>query len=169
MTKTLFGLFSFLKRNEYPKCLRINGKPKLQTLDFQEHDKLYRAYTLEDLDEREQIKLNSIRFPEYSCNWDRFSKPEHIRYRRNGSQSDGCYSIAVLVARFESKATPVHEPLVDDPEYPNYAHVDVRELYKEENILYEPPRGRRSKISKSQKARYRHNLVSNLIIELNAE
>lgn len=39
-------------------------------------------------------------------------------------------------------ATPVHDHREHD-RYPNYSHVEVRELLDNEDIYFEPPKGRK--------------------------
>jgi len=133
--KILKKLLAFFRKDRYPECLRINGRFKLPSSAFKETDKLYHAFDNEDLDEQVEIKLETIRFPDFSCNWNRFSKPEHIRYRKNGKKTDGCYSFTVQVSRYKSVATPVHDP-INDRFFPNYAHVEVRELFDGEDIFF---------------------------------
>jgi len=113
--------------------------------------------------------LETIRFHDFSCNWDRFSNPEDIRFRQNGNKTDGCYSFTVLTSRYKSITTPVHDP-IQNIEFPNYSHVEVRELFEGESILFEPPKNRKKKKSrKSKRLKYRQNILNNLIIELESE
>ncbi len=154
-------------RDNYPDCLRIKGRKKLLNNEFNEADKLFHAFDNEDLDELYNIRIETIRFPDFSCNWSKFSKPEHIRHRRNGNIKDGCYSFTVKTSRYKKLATPVHDPL-NDKDYPNYAHAEVRELLEGEDIFYEPPKGRKkdSKRAKSIRREYRQNISNNLNVEL---
>ncbi len=163
-------LLRFLKNDRYPDCLKIKGRPKLPTSSFKEADRLYHAFDNEDLDEYENIKLETIRFPDFSCNWSRFSKLRHVRLRKNGKKTDGCYSFTVKVSRYKSFATPVHDP-ISDRIFPNYSHVEVRELFEGEDILYEPPKNRKKKSKKRKSIRmeYRQNLLNNKFIELSPE
>jgi hypothetical protein len=152
----------------YPQELCINYRPRLCTTDFRSEEKLYHGFCKYDLDNDNEIIPESIRFPDFSCNWSRFSKPFHVRFRKNGSMDDGCYSITVETARYERMANVVHDP-IDDPEYPNYSHIEVRKLKEGEDIDFEPPRGRKWKSGKSKlsaKMRYRQNIKNNLIVEL---
>ncbi|MDA2918057.1 hypothetical protein MYX76_00940 [Desulfobacterota bacterium AH_259_B03_O07] len=156
-----------MNRN-YPNDLKIKNRKKLPTTEFMDNEKLFRAFDERDLDETDKIKLETVRFPDFSCDWSRFSKPGHIRYRINGSMTDGCYSFTVLTSRYKEIATPVHDPISDD-KFPNYAHVEVRELSEGESIYFEPPknRKRRTGSSKQRRLEYRQNMVNNLFIDLN--
>ncbi len=163
----LFQRFiKFFTRNNYPKNLHINGRKKLPTTSFKDEDKLYRAFDKSDLDEDENIKFESIKFPDISCNWSRFSKPKDILFRKNAQSTDGCYSFTVVTSRYKKMATPVHNPIEDD-KYPNYSHVEVRVLKDHEDIYFEPPKGRKLK-SKSKKMEYRQNFLNSLYLEFNA-
>ena len=114
------------------------------------------------------LKVETIGFPNPSCNWSQFSEPEHVRYIKGGNKQAGCYSFTVSVARYKSIATPVHDP-DDDALYPNYAHVEIRELQVGEGVLCEPPKERKKKRSKRKRAErqlYRMNLVFNIKTEI---
>ena len=166
MKTLLVRLLAFLKINNYPSDLRINGRKKLQSLEFKNLDFLYHGFCNSDYDINNNIKLENIRFPDFSCNWSKFSKPEYIRYRQNGKKTDGCYSFTVEIARFKGFATPVHDP-IHDKHFPNYSHVEVRILYDGEDVLYEPPKNRKKKKSrKSKRLEYRQNILNNLLIEI---
>ena len=153
--------------NDYPQHLRINGRKLLSTENFQPHDKLYRGFGINDLSDNNSINVETIRFPDFSCNWGRYSYPEDVRIRKNGKSTDGCYSFNVKTSRYKKIATPVHDP-IKDFEYENYSHVEVRELYGNEDILYEPPKYRKKKSSKKRRLEYRKNLSLNATIELEA-
>ena len=165
--KILQRLVRFLKQGRYPKNLLINGRPKLPSSDFQGDDKLFRAFDKDDLDEDEEVKVERIKFPDVSCNWSRFSIAEDIKHREKGRKTNGCYSFSVIVSRYKKMATPVHDP-ISDADYPNYAHIEVRVLYDGEDVLFEPPRGRKLK-PKSKKLEYRQNIKNFLQIEFRAE
>jgi hypothetical protein len=161
--------------NNYPSHLRFNGRIKLSTRDFKSSDKLFHGCEKSDINENlpePKPKLETIRFPDFSCNWDRFSSKEDIWFRKNGKPTDGCYSFTVETSRFENIATPVHDPLKED-DYENYAHVEVREIYadKGENIYFEPPKGRKikSKKRKDLRQKYRQNIVNNSNVDLPPE
>jgi hypothetical protein len=168
MKKIWKWLSKYFKSDEYPSCLRINGRLKLPTTEFQGEHKLYRGYSGDDLGEEGEIDIDAINFPDFSCNWSRFSDPEHVRFRENGKSTDGCYSFTVAVARFQSIATPVHDPISDD-RYENYAHTEVRLLGEGESIFSEPPKNKpkkRSSRAKSERMKYRQNIMANLMIEI---
>lgn len=137
--------------------------------DFYSDDKLYRGFKKSDLDQISgNLEANSIRFPDFSCNWDKFSKPEDIKLRNNGAPSDGCYSFTVEQSRFKEMATPCHDPLKKEK---NYSHTEVRQLKNEEPINFEPPKNRKLEKqihgwSKSQRLTYRQNLVFHLVREI---
>lgn len=162
-------LLEFFTKNNYPKHLLINGRKKLSTTAFNDDEKLFLAFDKEDLDEDNKFKLESIRFPDFSCNWSRFSFPKDILFRENANHTDGCYSFTVSTSRYEKMATPVHDPVEHD-KYPNYSHVEVRELLDNEDIDSEPPKGRklRTKSAKSKRLEYRQNLLNSLYIEFEA-
>ncbi len=150
-----------------PEHLRISGR--IADQQFQSREKLYHGYVIADYDsDQQKLRTETIRFPDFSCNWAKFSTPEDVRHRRNGQVTDGCYSFSVEVARFNGMATPVHDPL-DDEEYPNYSHVEVRALRQCEGPLtHIPPRDRKLGGSKGKKLEYRQNIVNNLFIEIEA-
>jgi len=135
--------------------------------DFYLTDNFYRGFRKEELDPgTDKLCANSIRFPDFSCNWNRFSKPADVRFRENGLPSDGCYSFTVENARYKEMATTCHAPI-----FKNYAHVEVRQLLPNEDVLIEPPKGRKLKKeregwSNSKKMEYRQNIIYHLIIEI---
>jgi|ERR1700737_78345 len=148
--------------------LQIRDRLKLETRHFEGEDKLYVAFDSEDIDALTgELKFESIRFPDFSCNWSRFSEPADLRIRPWGQPDDGCYSIRVSTARYKQIATPVHDP-IQTQNYENYAHVEVRELLPGESIYFEPPRGRKSKnkTRKNLRMEYRQNIVNNRMTEL---
>ena len=149
--------------------LRIDGRAKLPTTAFRLENRLYRAYYLEELDDSGEIDVETLRFPDLSCNWSRFSLPEDVRIRERGRETDGCYSVSVITARWKSIATPVHDP-IDSRPFENYSHVEVRELREDEGIYDAPPRNRkfRGKKHKIRRKEYRRNFVQNLRIEIHA-
>ncbi len=130
--------------------------------------RLYRSYKVSDLDENNRIKLETIKFPDVSCNWSRFSKPWDIWYRENGNIKDGCYSFSIRTSRFETIANPVHDPL-SKPDYPdeNYSHVEIRVMGTEKNFNYEPPKFKKLN-SDSKKFAYRQNIQRKLRINFSA-
>ena len=92
-----------------------------------------------------------------------------MRFRPYGKNTDGCYSITVEISRYRKIATPVHDP-IQNQDYENYSHTEIRELEDGEDINIEPPKGRkkRNKTRQSLRLDYRHNILNNLKIELDA-
>jgi hypothetical protein len=152
--------------SDFPARLRIAGRQRLSPRNFAQDDLLYRDFRLDYLNEQGEIEANTIRFPDLSCNWSRFSLPDDVKYRENGLNTDGCYSITVEFSRFQNIATPVHD-LIQNVEFENYAHVEVRELKPEEDIFIEPPKGRKPNGKKAKKRRsiYRRHICQNLTVE----
>lgn len=162
-------LLNIINPSKYPKELLISGRKKLKTSDFKLTDSLFHGFTKKDLNDDDLLDLNTIRFPDFSCNWSRFSKPFHVRYRENGNKNDGCYSFTVDTSRYKNIATPVHDPILKP--FENYSHVEVRLLKENEDIFSEPEKGRnmKSKTAKSKRLEYRQNIVNNLTIEITPE
>lgn len=156
------------KRFSDPRRLRIRGRSALPCSAFEAEEKLYHGFSVEDLDDLDNIKIETIRFPDFSCNWSRFSIAADVRLRENGQLTDGAYAFTIETARYKSFATPVHDPLRRPVE--NYAHVEVRELIEGESVLEAPPKNRRKrKSAKSRRLEYRQNLLNRLSIELPAK
>lgn len=148
-----------------PDHLKINDRQEDQT--FTPTCKLYRAFRRDEFDTLENtILLESIRFPDFSTNWDRYSAAEDIKYRRNGRDTDGCYSFTVATAQHKDIAKPVHEP-IDDPEFSNYAHVEVRVCKVGDLPDVLPAKGRKLN-SKTKKLEYRQNLANHAAVEFMA-
>jgi len=137
---------------------------KYNPSDFDLSERLFRGFRMADIDkESGKILANSIRFPDFSCNWERFSAPDDVKRRNNGLETDGCYAFTVEVSRYNNMATPCHDPNpINDPD--NYAHVEIRQLdlSKNENVLEEPPHGRPKMWPKSKRIEYRQNIVYKL-------
>jgi hypothetical protein len=152
--------------DNFPLHLLINERPRLSTKSFQDNDKLYHSYKKEDLGDDGRIKQETIRFPDFSCNWSQFSEPKDVLYRNDSSKTDGCYSFTVIVSRFNNIATPVHDP-IDEGEYQNYAHVEIRLLKRGEDIFSEPPKKRKIKAEfyKSLRREYRFNICWSYMVE----
>jgi hypothetical protein len=137
--------------------------------DYAPFERLYRGYRLSDLDERTGgIAVSAIRFPDFSCNWSRFSRPEEVRNRQNGQPTDGCFSFSTEHARYNEMATTCHDPMEG-----NYARTEIRQLRREEDAFTEPPKRRKLEKAKdgwsrSQRLEYRQHLVFSLSIELEA-
>lgn len=146
-----------------PEHLIPNGR--ITDNSFQKECKLYRGFEPKDISHiNGQILTHTIRFPDFSCNWNKFSSPEDVKYRAQNCENDGCYSVNTDTAQFDNRATPVHDPLNEAPWY-NYAHVEIRALRDGENageII--PPKKR--KLQKSIKLAYRDNFSFNALIEL---
>lgn len=153
----------------FPERLKWNGRNKVPVSNFNSTDKLYRSYKKTDLDETKHLKLETIKFPDISCNWDKFSEPEDVWFRSKGTAKDGCYSITVEDARFNKIANTVHDPIpADDEQYmENYSHVEVRLLPEGKDFTFEPPKGK-SLNSKMKKREYRHHIQENYKIEIKA-
>ncbi|MDH5682154.1 MAG: hypothetical protein OEZ36_11240 [Spirochaetota bacterium] len=152
---------------QYPDDLKINNRVKLSNKNFKSCEKLYHGFDENDKD-GDKIKFESIRFPDFSCNWSRFSKPYHVKFRENGKQTDGCYSFTVKTARYKNIATPVHDPITKIM-YENYSHIEIRLLENNEDIFHEPQKGRKPKKSntaKEKRREYRMNIVNKLKIEI---
>jgi hypothetical protein len=77
-----------------------------------------------------------------------------------GCERDGCYSITVEVARYESFATPCHDPICEE-EVENYSHVEIREFLEEESVLDEPPKERKKR-RKVLRGEWKTNIINNL-------
>jgi hypothetical protein len=52
------------------------GRQALPPSEFHLSDELYRGFTADDLDEEGRLDAESLRLPDLSCNWSRFSIPE---------------------------------------------------------------------------------------------
>jgi len=108
--------------------------------------------------------VNSIKFPDFSCNWSRLSEPEDIRDREKASPDDGCYSFSVEVSQFNKMATPCHDPFEN-----NFSHTEIRQLKEDEDIDSEPPKKRKLKSNnwnKVEKLKYRSHILKNKKIEI---
>lgn len=146
-------------------------RSKYPPSEFNIEEKLYRGFSEDDLTPNtNNLNVNSVRFPDFSCNWSRFSLPKDIRKRENSDPTDGCYSFTVKVSQYRKMATPCHDPLIlSDMLKSNYAHVEVRQLRSDETICFEPPKGRKLKTdnwSRSKRLMYRQNIINNLITEI---
>lgn len=156
----------FSKKIKVPQHLQINGRHCDQ--NFKVTDKLYRGFCLDDYDDAlDTIKTESIKFPDLSCNWDRYSTASDIQYRENGSPNNGCYSLTVELSKYKNIATPVHDPIKHE-EYPNYSHTEIRVCRADGTKEEIPPRCRKIG-SKKKKIEYRENLSNNLSIEFMAK
>ena len=156
-------------RKSFPENLRISGRGKLTSDNFLSGDKLFRSFKKTDLDSEKHLKPETIKFPDVSCNWSKFSKPCDIWFRDKGSAKDGCYSFSVEDSRFNKTATPVHDPIFEnDPIYiENYSHTELRVLPEGKDFLFEPDKGRKIN-SKSKKLEYRMHIREVCKIEIKA-
>lgn len=171
----IFSVLSIgIKTLKHPLCLWCWGRKKLPCSVFLSTDKLYVGYRLSDLDERGRLKLETIRSPNFSCNWSRFSKPRHVKCRKNGLSTDGCFSFTVEMARFQNHANPVHDPIpfsFAKQQLPNFSHVEVRELKIGEDFNFEPPKKRnvsKNRDFRIRQAEFRNNIRDRCIFEITA-
>jgi hypothetical protein len=165
--KTLLGSFRSSSR-DWKNRLAIRGRPTLSLADFLVADRLFRGFSIADLDEHGDIDVASFETRDLTCNWDRLSIASDIRHRPNGRNTDGCYSLSVETARFKNLATPCHDPIAT-ADCENYAHVEIRWLNSGEPIDFEPPHGRtpsKSKTAKAARLDWRTNAVRHLRIEI---
>ena len=96
---------------------------------------LYRRFAREEIDVEGKLDTDSIRLPDLSCNWAKFSEPDDVK----SLPTDGCYRITVADARYDGFATVVHDPLCDmQPE--NYSHCEIRQLAAQVTINCLVPR-----------------------------
>lgn len=132
--------------------------------DYSAADRLYRSYRLSELNsDMNTLELNAISFPDYSCNWNRFSQPEDVIRRVGALSTDGCFSFSVETARYGNMATPCHDPIPK-----NYSHTEVRQLKENEPLNFEPPKRRKLSShnwSKTKRRNYRQNIINNMTIE----
>jgi len=172
--KTILKSLSWtLSHPRYPQRLICWNRKKQPSGSFKDPDKLFHGFSKPDLDENYKLRLETIRFPDFSCNWDRFSIMSDVRLRSKGNLSDGCFSINVSQYRFQNTATPVHEPICFDKDKgqpPNFSHVEVRLLKDGEAIHLEPPKNRKldSKTEKKRRLEYRHFILQSIKVELDA-
>jgi hypothetical protein len=133
--------------------------------DFLAEEKLYRGFKRNELNEQSILMADVIHFPDFSCNWSRYSTPDDIRKREGGRPTDGCFSFTVETARYQKIATTCHDPLDN-----NYSHTEVRQLLPDEDVSIEPPKARKLKQgwAKRKRLEFRQNLANNLTIELDA-
>ena len=146
-----------------PERLQIRGRPTLT--DFQDDERFFREYALADLDEHGMLSPGAVWAPDFSVNWSRFSRPSDVFLRPNSSPEAGCYSFSVLDARADGLGYPVHEP-VEEGDYENYAHVEIRAAYQDANAGCVPPK--RRKLGAENKLRYRLMLREAAVFEIAA-
>lgn len=151
--------------------LACRGRPKFVPADFSSDERLYRGFKIDELDEAGVVDANTLRLPDLSCNWSRFSEPEDIRHRMAGCEKDGCYSLSVENARYDEFATACHSPICGEM-IENYSHVELREIYDDETIHTEPPQGRekrKNRTAKAMRLAWRTHIVNNITVEFNPE
>lgn len=138
---------------------KLRRTAKCSPSDFRGNDLLYRDFRNDELDDEGILDTNTLRLPDMSCNWDKFSQPEDILHRARGSLSNGCYSINVETVRYKNFATPCHDPICCEQPH-NYSHVEVRELYDGEETTFEPPK-KRKKRRKALRAEWKTKIIEN--------
>lgn len=162
--------------SDWKQRLAFNGRAKLACTAFSETDRLFRGFRKAELDPHTgQLDIDSLsaslKLPDLSCNWDRYSHPEDVRFRKPGCEREGCYSFTVAAVRFESYANAIHDPTtVEGTE--NYAHVEIRPLRELDTFEVEIPHGQTLKDNKSAKKirqRWRTNIANNHRVECDAE
>jgi hypothetical protein len=167
--RTLIGSFGSSSPDR-KRRLAIRGRPTLSPVDFQATDRLFRGFSLADLDDHGEIDVASFEPRDLSCNWERFSVTSDVLHRPNGRETDGCYSLSVETARYRELATPCHDP-INSPPLENYSHVEIRWLNSGESVASHPPHGRtpsRSKTAKAARLNWRTNAVRQIRIEFEA-
>ena len=146
-----------------PDHLRIKGRSTDNS--FTRDELLYRWFSEEDLDDISgSIKPEHLRSPDYSCNWSKFSFPNDVKHKKDHYSNDGCYSIKIEDAKYKKFATPVHDP-IEEEDYENFSHVDVRRLKPSEPENFIPPPDRKLSKSRASKLEYRQHVINNLNIE----
>jgi hypothetical protein len=137
--------FGVLKNNVFkiPILARL-FRHKFSPIDFLPEEKLYRSYFINELPvkiEPRKLKASFLSFPNISCNWSRFYKPEDVIKRSGGSPKAGCLSFTVEQARYHGKIATCHDP--NPPSGPkNYSHSELRQLLPSEDQFKEPPKDR---------------------------
>ncbi|MDD5672630.1 MAG: hypothetical protein PHC61_00580 [Chitinivibrionales bacterium] len=141
-----------------------SDRPPYKPADYLSTERLFIGYRKADINEgTEKIELNFFRFPDFSCNWERFSTSKDVRLREKGLPTDGSISLLVKSAQYQKMATPCHDPLTE-----NYSHTEIRQLTVDEPLTYEPPKGRKLEShnwSSTKRREYRQNLVNSYIVE----
>lgn len=161
--KILSSYWRFLVNSNLPERLKINNRKILSIENFEDTEKLYHGYLNNELDENGYLKLETLRFPDFSCNWSKFSRPYDIWYRMpNFSKDEGCWYITVAHAKFENIALPVHDPIDGKTKEANenYSHTELRATRTTDRLNEEPPRNRRINNSK-KKLEYRTHIRKN--------
>ena len=168
-TIVLTIFYRTFRSKRFPSRLCVANRPTLLPKDFSISDRLYIAFRREKTNTANRLvppwrnipSLQTIRFPDSSCNWSRFSRPSDVWFRENGASGDGCFAIRVEHARFESKATVAHDPLQSPVE--NYSHSEIRELQEGESIYAVPPKNRKV-MNRTERQKYRAHLREHMDI-----
>lgn len=156
------------RTSDYPPHLACKGRTKEAIGAFLESHYLYIGYRRANIDPLDgQVTTATIRLPDWSCNWDRFSKPEDVRMRDGGQATDGCLSITVEDVRFNNYATAVHDPICNEP-IENYSHCEVRTVQQGGSVNAEPPRDG-SKRGKQERLAWRRHVRNKLQVVIEAE
>jgi hypothetical protein len=148
---------------DWRERLECQGREPLDVAEFGVDDLLYRGFRLDELDVDGKIDIETLRMPDLSCNWSRFSIPEDVKRRMPGCERDGCYALKVADTQYKDFATPVHDPICDQ-EPQNYSHTELRELLEGEPLASTPPKNR--KPSSKQRKRLRQEWRTQLINKL---
>lgn len=153
--------------SDYPPDLACNERSKEKIESFKETDLLFLGYRKANIDSSNgQVTTATLRLPDLSCNWERFSQPQDVRFRENGLQSDGCLSITVQDVRYEEYATAVHDPICGEP-VENYSHCEVRTVQDGSDVLTEPPK-KGAKRGKQMRLAWRRHVRNKLQIVIEA-
>lgn len=162
MKRLYTAILRSLHKVTLPDRLKMNNRNKCKSAEFKNDDRLYRSFNIGDLDENGKIELTTIKFPDLSCNWSKFSCPSDIWYRDNGSLNDGCYSFSVKESRHNNIATPVH-----DPQENNFSHTEVRVIRQDtsDEEKSNPKKGKKIN-SDTKKLAYRTYIRGHLKIHL---
>jgi hypothetical protein len=132
-----------------------------------ESDTLYLGYRLANIDAKDgQVTTATLRLPDLSCNWGRFSLPEDVKVRERGLPTDGCMSISVEDVRYQDYATTVHDPICGSP-IENYSHCELRTVQEGSDTSVEPPQNG-SKRAKKDRLAWRRHVRNRLKIEIEA-
>lgn len=148
---------------DWRERLECRGRFALGPMAFADEERLFRGFGADELDEFGQIDVNTLRMPDLSCNWERFSIAEDVKHRLPNREKDGCYAVRVLDIRYKGFAAPAHDPICGG-ERENYANVEVRELVEGESFEIAPPKNRKpsGKQRKLLRLEWRTHLVNSL-------
>lgn len=116
--------------NSYMQRLSIKDRCQDQLFLFTEQ--LFVAFDYDDYDfTNNKIKTATIKYFDMSCHRGKYSLPEDVKYRKNGTDNDGCYSVTVSIAKLDGQMIPVHAPIKEES-YENYPHSEIRAVRKKE-------------------------------------